>query len=153
MSEPSRTLSEIRSDACNKILVMLQVLGACGLAIIVARFLEAGPTPIMAVYAVLYSGLTFVTLRRHRLGLAIRAATVIAIPFVIGLTSIVSTGRLGGTLMYFVSACVLAGCFFGRRIAYGTVAFCLVTLLAVFTGFRFELLTPFHPTEIFTLTM
>jgi signal transduction histidine kinase/CheY-like chemotaxis protein len=142
VSEPSRTLSEIRSDACNKILLMLSGLAVFGVTVIVARLIEQGGTPIMGVYAVLLVLLSVVTVRRHRLSLAVRAATVTAIPFIIGLTSVLASGRLSGTLMFFVSSCVVAACFFARRIAYGMVALGVVTLATLFVLFRSGIVTP-----------
>jgi hypothetical protein len=44
-------LSEIRSDACNKILLMLSGLAVFGVTVIVARLLEQGATPVMGVSA------------------------------------------------------------------------------------------------------
>lgn len=142
MSEPSRTLSEIRSDACNKILLMLSALAVPGVAVIVARLFEQGWQPTMWIHAVLLAVLAVVTLRRHLLGLAVRAATVTAFPFIIGFTSILYSGRLSGALMFFVSSCVMAGCFFARRVALGVVALGVLTLVGVFFSFHLGLLTP-----------
>jgi signal transduction histidine kinase/ActR/RegA family two-component response regulator len=152
LSEPSRTLSEIRSDACNKILLMLSGLAVFGVTVIVARLLEQGATPVMGVYGVLLVLLTVVTLRRHRLNLTVRAATVTAIPFILGLTSVLVSGRLSGTLMFFVSSCVMAACFFARRIAYGMVALGVVTLLTIFVLFRTGIVTPHMIADSYSLS-
>ncbi|MHB1207580.1 MAG: ATP-binding protein, partial [Rhodospirillaceae bacterium] len=142
LSEPSRTLGEIRSDACNKILLMLVALAVPGVGVIAARILDQGWMPVMWVYGPMLIALAVVTLRRRRLGLAIRAATVTAFPFILGFSSVVATGRLSGTLMFFVSSCVMAGCFFSRRVALGVVALGVVSLAGIFSVFRLGLATP-----------
>lgn len=86
--------------------------------------------------------LAVVTLRRHLLSLAVRAATVTALPFVIGFASVLYSGRLSAALMFFVSSCVMAGCFFSRRVALGVVALGVATLAGVFFSFRLDLITP-----------
>ncbi len=142
MNTPSRTLAEIRSDACNQILMMLAAVAVFGVAVIAARLLEQGFAPVMAVHGVLLILLTTVIWRRRHLNFILRAATVTAIPFVIGATSVVASGRLSGSLMFFISSIVTAGCFFGRRVAFGLIGAALAVLGAVYAGFRSGVLIP-----------
>ena len=152
MSEPSRSLSDIRSDACNKILTMISLLVVPGLGVIGLRLIEQGFMPIMVVYVALLAMLMVVSLRRRHFSLTVRAAMVIAIPFIIGAASIATSGRLSGALMFFVSSAVMAGCFFSRRAAFGVVGLGMIVLAGVYGAFRFGLITSHLVTDDFTLS-
>ncbi|NDH64721.1 MAG: hypothetical protein EBY18_24435, partial [Alphaproteobacteria bacterium] len=90
--------------------------------------------------------------RRRRLSFNLRAATVTAIPFVTGIGTVLASGRLGGSLMFFVSSTVIASCFFGRRVAFGLIGASVATLIVIFIGFRTGVLTPqFSP--VYDLSM
>ncbi len=142
LHEPSRTLGEIRSDACNQILLLMAVVAVFGVVVIVARLLEVGWIPVMAVHLTAMGVLVFVIWRRRHLGFTVRAATVTAIPFIIGVGAVVSSGRLSASLMFFVAATVIASCFFGRRVAFALIGAALAVLVAVYAGFRTGVLTP-----------
>lgn len=152
LHEPSRTLGEIRSDACNTILLMMAAVAVFGVMVIAARLMEVGWIPIMAVHITAMACLVFVIVRRHRLSLTVRAATVTAIPFIIGVGSVVSSGRLSASLMFFVSSIVIASCFFGRRVAFGLIGTGLVVLTTVYAGFRTGVLTP-QFTSVYDLSL
>ena len=48
--------------------------------------------------------------------------------------------------MFFISSCVVAGCFFSRRAAIGVVVLCVATLAAIYAGYRLDLLDmPVNP--------
>jgi signal transduction histidine kinase/CheY-like chemotaxis protein len=132
----SKTLAEIRSEACNTILVALTVLAAPAVGASLLRATEQGWQPVMGLHVALLLVLGAMTLGRHRLSFAIRAATVTAVPFVIALAGLLTYGRGNGVLMFFVTSAVLAGCFFSRRIAFGVVGLTVATLMAIYLGDR-----------------
>ncbi len=146
-------MSEIRSDACNKILTMISLLVGPGLAVIGLRLLEQGFMPIMIVYVALLALLVVVSLGRRHFGLTVRATMVTAIPFIIGAASIFSSGRLSGALMFFVSSSVMAGCFFSRRAALTVVGLGMVVLAGVYGSFRFGLVVSHLSTDDYTLSL
>src|SRR5262249_33975983 len=139
--------------ACNQIMFLIAVLAVPGLAVVVARVLQQGFIPIAGVFAVLAAILAAVIVRRRRLSLGVRAATVTAIPFIIGVTSVVWSGHISATLMFFVSSGVLAGCFFGRRAAYAVVVAAVALLIATFFAFRSGVITPSPVNDAYALSV
>ncbi|MBY0508787.1 MAG: hypothetical protein K2P94_01420, partial [Rhodospirillaceae bacterium] len=111
----SKTLNEIRSGACNVILTTFTALAIVASAVSVLRGLDTGWRPVSAFHVVLTLLLAFVTLRRRHLSLTVRATVVTAVPFLITIGGFLTDGRGNGTLMFMVTSCVLAGCFFDRR--------------------------------------
>jgi signal transduction histidine kinase/CheY-like chemotaxis protein len=130
----TKTLDQIRSEACNTILVVASVLIFFGLVGSFARAIQYGWHPVLALHAILFGSVVITTLARHRLGLALRAGVIVAVPYLAALGGILAFGRGTGIVVFFVSACVLAGCFFSRRIAFGVVAWCLATICAIYVG-------------------
>ncbi len=137
MKAVAKTFDEIRSDACNDILITLTVLGTPAVLGSLLRIVHQGWKPIMGVHIALLLGLVGTTLWRHRLRLVVRASVVTAAPYIVALAGLLTYGRGTGVLVFFVTACVLAGCFFSRRAALGVVVLCLTTLLAIFTATEF----------------
>lgn len=130
----SKTLQEIRSDACNTILVTFALLAVPAVGGSVLRSLEMGFRPITALHVVLALILGWAALRRRRLSLLIRASILVAVPYVVVLAGLLAHGRGNGVLMFFVSAIVTAGCFFSPRSALSVVALCVATLTFLFVG-------------------
>ncbi|MHB1207929.1 MAG: ATP-binding protein [Rhodospirillaceae bacterium] len=139
MRDAPKTLREIRSDACNTILVTLAVLAVPTAAVSVLRVIEQGWVPVMGLHIAVTLMLALAALSRHRMSLSVRAAIVTAVPFVLAVGGLLSYDRGNGVMMFFVSSCVVAGCFFSRRVALGVVALCVATLAAIYMLFRFEI--------------
>jgi len=140
MGDSPKTLDEIRSGACNAILLALTVLAALGGGASVLRAVEQGWKPIMGVHIALVLVLIAATFGRHHLTLSARATIVTAVPFIIAVGGIVAYGRGNGAMMFFISSCVLAGCFFSRRAALGVVGLCVSALAAIYIGDRLGIL-------------
>jgi len=141
-----KTLNDIRSDACNAILATLAVVSVPAAGMSLMRGIEQGWKPVMAVHVGLLLLLGWATLRRRHLSLTLRATIATAVPFIIALGGLLTYGRGNGVMMFFISSCVVAGCFFNRRTALAVVAWCVATLMAIYLGYRFDVLTlPVNP--------
>ena len=110
-----RTLQQIRSDACNTILVTITILAYPGVGASLLRGVEQGFRPVMGLHVVLLIILTATTIWRKHLGFLLRAGIVTAAPYIVGTAGLLAYGRGNGVTMFFVSSCVVAGCFFSRR--------------------------------------
>tara|TARA_R110000868_G_scaffold248788_1_gene505335 strand:- start:2159 stop:3925 length:1767 start_codon:yes stop_codon:yes gene_type:complete len=142
----TKTLEEIRSEACNIILVTFTVLAIPAVMTSLLRGLEQGWKPVMGAHIVLFLALVFLTTFRRHLSLSLRAAAITAIPFIIAVGGLLTYGRGNGVVVFFVSSCVLAGCFFGRRTALGVVGLCVVALAALYGAFYIEIISlPLNP--------
>jgi signal transduction histidine kinase/CheY-like chemotaxis protein len=140
MGGAPKTLHEIRSEACNVILIALTALAIPAAATSLLRGLEQGWQPVMGVHIALVLILIWASLRRRHLSLFIRAGVVTGVPFVIALGGLLAYGRGTGVVMFFVSSCVLAGCFFNRRAALGVVALSVAALLTIYASHFFGVL-------------
>ena len=134
MKNGTKTLDEIRSEACNTILVVSSVLVFCALVGSLARMIDHGWQPLMALHIAMFTSLFITTLARRHLSLGIRASVIIATPYLTTLGGLVTYGRGTGIIVFFVSACILAGCFFNRRIAMGVVALCMATIGVIYAA-------------------
>lgn len=141
MQRGSKTLREIRSDACNAILVTLTLLAVPAVGTSLLRGAEQGWRPVMALHVALLLLLGWTTARRKHLSLEVRATIVIAVPYIVAVAGILTFGRGNGVLMFLISSSVLAGCFFRPRVALGVVAFCLATLAVLYLGYWFDLIS------------
>ena len=137
---PPKSLAEIRSVACNSILVTVTVLTVLGASASVLRSVEQGWQPIMGGHVLLALALIVTTLGRAHLSLAMRAGAVTAVPYVIAVGGLLAYGRGNGVVMFFVSSCVLAGCFFNVRVALGVVTLCVATVAAMHAGLQFGII-------------
>lgn len=131
---PPKTLTEIRSAACNSILVTVTALTVIGAGASLLRMLEIGWQPMMGGHVLLALALVVTTLGRKHLSLAVRAGAVTAVPYIVAAGGVLAYGRGNGVAMFFVSSCVVAGCFFNLRVALGVVGLCLATVAAIFAG-------------------
>ncbi len=146
---PPRSLAEIRSAACNSILVTVTVLTVIGAGASVLRMLEQGWLPVMGAHVLLALALVVTTLGRKHLSLAIRAGAVTAVPYIVAVGGMLSYGRGTGVAMFFVSSCVLAGCFFNLRIALSVVGLCVASLAAMYFGTAGGMITlPLNPVAL-----
>ncbi len=141
-----RTLEQIRSDACDTILLTITILAVPGVATSLLRGLEQGWKPVMGLHVAMLVLLAATTFWRKRLSFLFRAATVTAVPYIVGVGGLLAYGRGNGATMFFISSCVVAGCFFSRRTAVGVVSLCVATLAAIYSGYRLDLLDlPVNP--------
>jgi len=146
VTNAAKSLEEIRSEACNAIIVVFFALAVPAGAASLMRMVEQGWRPVMALHVAVIVLLGILTLRRHHLSFMVRASAITAIPYVLSVGGLVTAGRGTGALMFFVSSCVLAGCFFTRRVALSVVALCVLTLASVYAGYRVGFLEmPFNP--------
>lgn len=136
MKSASKTLNEIRSDACNVILVTFTVLATVATTISILRGINIGFKPVMFLHVGMTLLLGYLTVRRHHLSLNVRAAFVTAVPFLAVIGGFLTYGRGNGTLMFYVTGCVLAGCFFDRRGALAALALSLGSLAVLYFGYR-----------------
>jgi signal transduction histidine kinase/CheY-like chemotaxis protein len=136
LSGAPKTLREIRSDTCNAILLTLTALAGLALAASLLRGFEQGWQPVMGLHIALFLLVAWTTLRRAHLSFAVRAAVIVAMPYIIGLAGLIAYGRGTGVIMFFVSACVTAGIFFSVRIAIAVVALCVVSLGGLYAGYH-----------------
>lgn len=144
----TKTLDDIRSDACNAILITITALGTPAVGASLLRGIEQGWKPVMGAHVGLLLLLAWTTLHRRSLSLSFRAVAVTGFPLVVAIGGLLTYGRGNGVVMFLISSCVLAGCFFGRRAALGLVAGCVFLLATIYTGFRFGVLTlPVDPTS------
>jgi len=140
MGGGAKTLDEIRSAACNLILLTVTGLGIPAVGASLLRGFEQGWKPIMGVHIAMILLLIWTSLRRHHLSLVIRAIIVTMVPFIVAAGGLLTSGRGNGALMFFITSCVLAGCFFSRRVTLGVIALCVLTIMFVFIGHRLDLL-------------
>ncbi len=153
MGSAAKTLRDIRSDACNAILAALTLLAFPAVGFSLLRGLEQGWRPIMGLHLVLLAVLAATTAYRKRLSLTLRAGVVTAVPYIVATSGVIAFGRGNGVMMFYISAIVVAGCFFERRIALGVVALCLASIAALYGGYRLDLLPmPLNPTS-FDMTL
>ena len=75
---PAKTLAEIRSAACNSILVTITALTVLGAAASLLRMVEQGWQWTMASHMLLALSLVVTTLGRKHLSLTVRAGAVTA---------------------------------------------------------------------------
>ncbi len=136
----AKTLHEIRSDACNAILLTLTLLATPAAGFSLLRGVEQGFRPVMGLHILLAILLCVTAIYRHRLSLAVRAGVATAVPYVIATSGIVANGRGTGVMMFYISAIVVAGCFFERRIALGIVGLCVATLGGMYVGYRLDII-------------
>lgn len=143
----AKTLHEIRSEACNAILLTLTFLGIPAVGFSLLRGVEQGWRPIMAVHLALLLLLAGAVFRRASLSLTARAGLLVAVPYVVATSGLIVYGRGNGVSMFFITAIVMAGCFFERRIAMSVVALCTATLAAIYLGHRLNIVPiPLMPT-------
>ncbi len=143
----TKTLEDIRSEACNTILVTFMALATPAAIASLLRGLEQGWKPVMGIHLALLLALACLTVFRHRLDLSVRASAITAVPFIIAVGGLLTYGRGNGVVVFLVSSCVLAGCFFGRRIALGVAALCVITLAGLYVGYYLEVISlPVDPT-------
>jgi len=149
----SRTTGEIRSEACNAILGTFTLLAVPAVGGSILRSLELGWRPITIFHVALAVVLGWAWARRRHLGLATRAGILVAAPFSVALAGLITQGRGNGVLMFFISAIVIAGCFFSLRTALSVVALCIVALSAVFLAHGLDIFSiPINP-DIFEMSV
>jgi len=122
LGSAAKTLHDIRSEACNTILATLTLLAFPAVGFSLLRGVEQGWRPIMGVHVALLLVLLATTVFRKKLSLALRAGVVTAVPYLVATSGIVAFGRGNGVMMFYISAIIVAGCFFERRVALGVVA-------------------------------
>ncbi|MDP1602993.1 MAG: hypothetical protein Q8M03_06970, partial [Legionella sp.] len=84
MSKATKTLREIRSEACNAILITLTSLAIPAVGFSLLRGIEQGFRPVMGVHVTLLLVLAATTLSRKKLSLTLRAGVAVFFPYVIG---------------------------------------------------------------------
>lgn len=136
----SLSLSEIRSEACNKTLVAYSIVAFPALFISLTRAFEQGWQPVMYIQVLLIIGLAIVTVRRHHLSLNIRAGFLTAVLFALGLAGMLTYGLGTGAMMFFISSSIFAACFFAQGIGFILVGIASAAVLAVFLARSFGLL-------------
>lgn len=134
LGKAAKTLHEVRSEACNAILITLTSLAIPAVGFSLLRGVEQGFRPIMGVHIALLLLLAVTTLARKHLTLTLRAGVAIFFPYVIGTAGIIASGRGSGMMMFYISAIVVAGCFFERRVALAVVALCVVSIGGLYLG-------------------
>ncbi len=148
MGSAAKTLRDIRSEACNAILATLTLLAVPAVGFSLLRGVEQGWQPVMGLHLALLLLLLLTTAFRERLSLTLRAGVVTAVPYIVATSGIIAFGRGNGVMMYYISAIVVAGCFFERRVAMGVVAACLASIGLLYAGYRLDLLPlPLNPTS------
>jgi len=148
LGSAAKTLHDIRSEACNTILATLTLLAFPAVGFSLLRGVEQGWRPIMGVHVALLLVLLATTVFRKKLSLALRAGVVTAVPYLVATSGIVAFGRGNGVMMFYISAIIVAGCFFERRVALGVVALCVISIGALYGGYRLDLLPlPLTPTS------
>ena len=84
MKGAPRTLEQIRSDACDTILLTIIVLAVPAVGTSLLRGFEQGWKPIMGLHVAILVILAATTFWRRRLSFLFRAGTVTAVPYVVG---------------------------------------------------------------------
>ncbi|MGE3335813.1 MAG: ATP-binding protein [Rhodospirillaceae bacterium] len=148
MGSTAKTLHDIRSDACNAILATLTLLAIPAVGFSLLRGVEQGWRPIMGLHVALLLILLATTAFRKKLSLTLRASIVTIVPYLVATSGIIAFGRGNGVMMFYISAIVVAGCFFERRVALGVVALCVASIAALYSGYRMDLLPiPISPSS------
>ena len=132
----NKTLTEIRSEACNKLLVVLALAAIPAVVLSLSRAFEQGWKPVMWLHLAMLAVFICLMVWRHRLSLAIRAGATSAALFFVGVGGLITYRTGTGVVMFFVSSSVFAACFFGQRIAFAVAALSVMTLLLVLLGFK-----------------
>lgn len=140
MGSAAKTLHSIRSEACNAILLTFTLLALPAVGFSLLRGVEQGWRPVMGVHIAVLLTLAWTTVRRKHLSLIARGSVATAAPYIVATAGLIASGRGNGVMMFFISAIVIAGCFFDRRVAFGFVGLCVVTIAAIYFGYRFDLL-------------
>ncbi len=147
MARSAKSFHDIRSDACNAILATLTALAVPAVSFSLLRGIEQGWQPVMGLHIALLLILVATTVARKRLSLTFRAAVVTSVPYVVATAGIITAGRGNGVMMFYISSIVVAGCFFERRVALGVVGLCVASIVALYAGYRLDLLPiPLTPT-------
>lgn len=133
----SLTLAEIQSGACNKTLVAFTLVGSLALALSLARGITQGWDWVLGVHIGMFICLLGVTLARSHLSLTLRAGFLSGLLFSIGLVSVIRYGVGSGAIVFFVSGCIFAGCFFSLRVTFRVIGLGCVCILWVFTARKF----------------
>ena len=140
LAKAAKSLHEIRSEACNAILITLTSLAIPAVLFSLLRGIEQGFRPVMGLHVALLLMIAVTTLGRKHLSLTLRAGVATFFPYVIGTAGIILGGRGNGMIMFYISAIVVAGCFFERRIALAVVGLCVVSVGALYLGHITEIL-------------
>ncbi|MGE4064554.1 MAG: ATP-binding protein [Rhodospirillaceae bacterium] len=147
MGSAAKSLHEIRSAACDAILLTLTLLAVPAVGFSLLRGLEQGWRPIMGVHVAMLLTLVLTTVRRKSLNLMVRAAVATAVPYIVATSGLIAYGRGNGVMMFYISAIVVAGCFFSHRTALGVVGLCVATIVAIYAASQLNLLpVPLTPT-------
>jgi signal transduction histidine kinase/CheY-like chemotaxis protein len=130
----SLSLTEIRSDAANRTLVVLTLFAVPALILSLSRVFVHGLHPQMFAHVGLFLALAAVTVRRRHLTLSVRAGFITMLLFAAGVVALMMYGVGSGAIMFFVSACIFAGCFFPVRVAVWSMVLACALILTIFTA-------------------
>ncbi len=129
----SLKLAEIQSDACNQTLVAFSAVGTLAVLISLSRAFQIGWEWQMTVHVVQLALMLLVLLFRKSLSLNVRAGFLSCLLFAVGMTSVVRYGVGSGGIIFFVSGCIFAGCFFSLRATFFVMGLGCLCIITVYT--------------------
>ena len=138
--EPSKTLTEIRSDVCNTTLFVLLAFAVPAVAASLSRIFALGWMPVMGLHIGLLAFLTGVVIGRRRIPYSYRASSVIALMFLIGAGGIFSFGLSTEVTVFLVGSSILGICFFGTRVGIAMIALSTIVLGTAYVAFNLDLI-------------
>jgi len=124
-------LTQIRSEVCNTTLLWLAWMFLPALVLSLSRVLDGGWLPVMGIQIALVGAINLVAHLRRRLPYLLRAATVVAVMFLIGIGAYLTQGGPSG-LVFFISASIMIAVFWGERAGVASIGFSIVFIGAIF---------------------
>lgn len=135
----STMLRDLRSEVCDVTLGWLLAAATPALALSLLRILDRGWMPVMGVHIAVVTTLGATVLFRRRLPYSIRASIIVSLLFGMGAAGQFANGSQG-SLAYLASCSIMAVVFFGRRIGVVVTLLSILSVIAFYFVFYFELL-------------
>jgi signal transduction histidine kinase len=135
MDDTFDTLQILRDRQLSLGLRALSVGGFFLLLISLSRFFTFGWHAVLLLHIVLYAIILFTTILNHRLSYSFRAAVIIALPFILGVTGLLTWGLATLGLQALFACCILSTMLFGSRA--GIVATALSIIIMGIAGLFF----------------
>ncbi len=143
----TKTSQDIRSEVCDITLAGLLGAGFLALLASLARSVDIGWRPVMALHVVIVATVAVAYLFRSRIPVGARAAVIIGSLFIVGVNGLLVSGSPYG-LPYLVSAGIMAALIFGERAAVAVLVAALFAMAGAYAAFRFALLMPPDPSSV-----
>jgi len=126
------TITAIRSEVCNSTLKWFLAVGVVGVALSLLRIFDIGWIPAMYAHVGLLMYLVVLSGIKKNIPYVWRAGSILFILFAVGIAANLTTGAPLANAFY-VSCCIMAGVFFGRKVGAGVVGLCAAAILGSYS--------------------